>query len=163
VREGTLEPETPVRWGALWYWAPLGDWLAAIFFFSTDAMSAAHTSRFVEPLIRSIVPNASPETVYAVHVAVRKCGHLTEYGLLALLAFRAVRRGRPEPFRARWAAAAFAIASSYAVVDEFHQTFVASRTGNAGDVLVDMVGVAAALVALAWVRRRANSRARGDV
>ena len=150
-------------WGALWYWAPLAVWLAAIFVFSTDVMSAAHTSRFVEPIIRRLLPSASYETVYAVHVAVRKCGHLTEYALLGLLAFRAVRFGRSEPFRARWAAAALAIAASYALVDEYHQTFVSSRTGNLGDAAIDVVGAGAALVALAWARRRANSGVRRDV
>jgi len=126
-------------------------------------MSAAHTSRFVEPLIRNLLPGVSYETIYAVHVAVRKCGHLAEYALLGLLAFRAVRSGRPEPFRSRWAGAAFAIAAVYALVDEYHQTFVSSRTGNLGDAAIDVVGAGAALVVLAWARRRANSAGRRDV
>ena len=147
----------------MWYWAPLAVWLAAIFYFSTDAMSAAHTSRFVEPLIRRLLPDASYETVYAVHVAVRKCGHVAEYALLALLAFRAVRSGRPEPFRPRWAVAALTITALYALVDEYHQTFVSSRTGNLEDAAIDVVGAGAALVALAWARRRANSAGRRDV
>jgi VanZ family protein len=135
----------------------------AIFYFSTDVMSAAHTSRFVEPIIRRLLPGASYETVYAVHVAVRKCGHLSEYALLGLLAFRAVRSGRAEPFRPRWAAAALAIAVAYALVDEYHQTFVSSRTGNLGDAAIDVVGAGAALVALAWARRRVNPAGRRDV
>ena len=149
--------------GVLWYWAPLAVWLGAIFWFSTDAMSSAHTSRFVEPIVRAVLPRASYETVYAVHVAVRKCGHLAEYALLGLLAFRAVRSGRAEGFRPRWAVAALAIAVAYALVDEYHQTFVSSRTGNLGDAVIDVVGAGAALVALAWVRRRANRAGRRDV
>jgi VanZ family protein len=149
--------------GALWYWAPLAVWLAAIFCFSTDAMSAAHTSRFVEPIVRAMLPGASYETIYGVHVAVRKCGHLAEYALLGLLAFRAVRSGRAEPFRPRWAVAALAIAAVYALVDEYHQTFVSSRTGNLGDAAIDVVGAGAALVALAWARLRANRADRRDV
>ena len=136
------------------YWGPLAIWLAAIFFFSTDAMSAPRTSRFVEPLIRWVLPGATPETVYALHVAVRKCGHLAEYALVALLAFRALRAGRPEPFRASWAWAAFAVAVAYALVDELHQSFVSTRSGNVGDVLVDAAGAALALLALAWWRRK---------
>jgi VanZ family protein len=169
VRDEATSPEpvpaapSPKLRGALWYWAPLAVWLAAIFFFSSDALSAAHTSRFVEPIIRRLLPGASYETVYAVHVAVRKCGHLLEYALLALLAFRAVRSGRPEPFEPRWAAAALAVAALYALVDEYHQTFVTSRTGNLGDAAIDVVGAGAALVALAWSRTRVNSAARRDV
>jgi VanZ family protein len=117
-------------------------------------MSAPRTSRFVEPLIRWLLPDATPVTVYVLHVAVRKCGHLAEYALLALLAFRALRSGRAERFRSSWAGGAFAIAVAYALVDEFHQTFVSTRTGNLGDVLVDAVGAALALAALAWWRRK---------
>jgi VanZ family protein len=156
VRTETTAPgRAPASgWGALFYWAPLAVWLAAIFYFSTDAMSAEHTSRFIEPLIRRLLPDASPETVYVLHVGVRKLGHLAEYAVLGLLALRAVRSGRAEPFRPRWAAIAFAIAAGYALVDEYHQTFVRSRTGNLEDALVDMVGAAAALALYAWARRK---------
>lgn len=140
--------------GALSYWGPLALWLAAIFYFSTDAMSAGHTSRFVEPIIRFFLPRASADTVYLLHIAVRKLGHVTEYGLLALLAFRAVRGAGRTGFRPQWAAGAWAVAALYALVDEFHQTFVSSRTGTASDALVDMVGAFAALVLLAWAMRR---------
>ena len=136
------------------YWGPLAVWLAAIFYFSTDAMSAPRTSRFVEPLILWLLPDATPETVYALHVVVRKCGHLAEYALLGLLAFRAVRSGAAERFRATWAVWAFSIAVGYAVVDELHQSFVSSRSGNLGDVVVDAAGAALALAALAWWRRK---------
>ena len=140
-------------WSALWYWAPLVAWLAAIFYFSTDVMSSEHTSRFVEPLLRHLLPGVSPETVELLHKGVRKCGHLSEYALVSLLAFRGVRAGRPERFTWRWAAIAFGIAALYALTDEFHQTFVSSRTGNLGDAFVDMAGAAAALLVLARVRR----------
>jgi VanZ family protein len=117
-------------------------------------MSAPRTSRFVEPLIRWILPDATAETVYALHVVVRKCGHLAEYALLALLAFRALRSGRAERFRSEWAGGALAIAVVYALVDEFHQSFVSTRSGNLGDVLVDAAGAVLALAALAWWRRK---------
>lgn len=141
-------------WGALWYWAPLAVWLGAIFYFSSDVLSAEHTSHFVEPLIRRLLPGASDATVYGLHVAVRKAGHVTEYALLALLAFRAVRAGRRGEAPTRWVVAAFAIAASYALVDEYHQTFVRSRTGNLHDAVIDMVGAAAAMVFLVWMRNR---------
>ncbi len=153
-----MSTETRSWRGALWYWAPLAVWLGAIFYFSTDAMSSAHTSRFVEPLIRRLIPGASEETVYAIHWTIRKLGHVTEYGLLALLAFRAIRSGRAEAFRLSWAGWALAVATAYALVDEYHQTFVSSRTGNLGDVGIDMLGAALALGALAWVRRTPRTR-----
>jgi len=158
----TAEPARPARrvrwWGALWYWAPLAVWLGAIFYFSTDVMSAGHTSRFLEPLIRRLLPGASEPVVSGLHVAVRKTAHVTEYALLSLLAFRAVRSGRVLRFRAGWAFAAFAVAAAYALLDEFHQTFTSSRTGNLHDAVIDMVGAASALVFLAaYSRRRART------
>jgi VanZ family protein len=81
---------------------------------------------------------------------------VTEYALLALLAYRAVRSGRPARWRASWGVRAFLIAAAYALVDEYHQTFVSSRTGDIGDALIDMVGAAASLVVLAWWRTRSE-------
>jgi VanZ family protein len=135
--------------GALSYWGPLAVWLGAIFFFSTDAASVGRTSRYLEPLIRWLLPWAVEATVFAVHVAVRKAGHVFEYGLLALLAYRAMRRGRARAWSAAWAAWAFLLSAGYALVDEYHQTFTTSRSGDLGDVLIDCAGAAAAMIFLA--------------
>jgi len=45
----------------------------------------------------------------------------------------------------------------YAVSDDFHQSFVPSRTASAWDVLVDACGAATGL-ALIWSLRRAAKR-----
>lgn len=145
-------------WGLLWYWSPLFLWFAAIFVFSGDAMSAEHTSGFIEPLLRRLLPGTSEHVIYAVHVAVRKSGHVGNYAFLALLAFRALRSGRSGPWRWSWAAGAVAIAVGYAAADEFHQTFVASRTGTVDDVAIDAIGAAAAMCVLGWFRMRQSRR-----
>ncbi|MGZ8783093.1 MAG: VanZ family protein [Gaiellaceae bacterium] len=49
---------------------------------------------------------------------------------------------------------AFALGVSYAVTDEFHQSFVAGRRGTPLDVLIDAVGVALGLLAWRFVQRR---------
>jgi VanZ family protein len=144
-------------WGALWYWAPLAVWLGAIFYFSTDVLSSEHTSRFVEPAIRWLLPGASRETVEMFHIVVRKCGHLSEYAMVGLLAFRGVRAGRSVRFRARWAVAAFAIAAVYALTDEFHQTFVPSRTPSPVDVAIDTCGAALGLATRTLARSRLSA------
>jgi VanZ family protein len=135
----------------LWYWLPLALWLAAIFYFSTDAMSAKHTSRFLEPLIRSLLPWASYPTVVGVHMGIRKLGHVTEYALLTVLAFRAVRGGRTAPnWTPSWAAVAFAIAVAYAAIDELHQGFVSTRSASVFDVLTDASGALGAVAVISW-------------
>src|SRR5437762_14140264 len=71
------------------YWLPLLVWLGVIFFGSTDLMSAEHTSRFIVPFLRWLKPDISPETLASIHFIVRKCAHLSEYAVLALLLLRA--------------------------------------------------------------------------
>ena len=64
-------------------------------------------------------------------IVLRKLAHTVEYAVLGALVFRAVR-GVP---------AAVALASAFAVTDEFHQTFVSGRHGSPVDWLIDTVGV----------------------
>jgi VanZ family protein len=71
----------------------------------------------------------------------RKCAHMTEYAVLAVLLRRALGRN----------GTALLLASAYAVTDELHQTFVAGRHGSPIDWVIDTVG---ALLGLAILRRR---------
>jgi VanZ family protein len=85
-------------------------------------------------------------------LVLRKLAHMTEYGLLWLLWWRALGYRRP--------GGAAAITLAYAATDELHQTFVTGRHGTPVDVLIDGVGVAVAatLVQLRTgaLRRRAT-------
>ena len=61
---------------------------------------------------------------------IRKCAHLTEYAMLALLLWRAVRKpvkNDPRPWIWREARLALLLVVLYAASDEFHQLFVPSR------------------------------------
>ena len=77
-------------------------------------------------------------------VVLRKLAHMTEYGVLTLLWYRALAPAvsRPEPIAA-------SIALAYAITDEYHQSFVAGRHAAAIDIGVDLVGIVVALVVLA--------------
>ena len=79
----------------------------------------------------------------------RKLIHMSEYALLCLLFWRALRPAA-EPRRAIWLALLFAVA--YAATDEFHQHFVSGRHGTPVDVCIDAVGAGAAAL---LIRRRA--------
>jgi VanZ family protein len=76
----------------------------------------------------------------------RKLAHMTEFGLLWLLAHRALG------WRAPLAAAAFSIA--YAATDEIHQTFVRGRHGTPVDILIDATGIGLAYLGLTASRAR---------
>jgi hypothetical protein len=73
----------------------------------------------------------------------RKLAHAAEYGVLAVLLWRALDNG--------WAA--FWLATAYAVTDEIHQAFVAGRHASPLDVAVDAAGAAVGLVLVLRVRR----------
>jgi hypothetical protein len=79
----------------------------------------------------------------------RKLAHMTVFGALMLLWWRAV---------GLWPAAALTLA--YAGVDEWHQTFVEGRHGAVTDVAIDMLG--AALASAAWLRWGRRRFAAGD-
>ena len=125
--------------------------MAVIFSASTDSFSSGHTSRFIGPFLRWLNPNISPEAIQTVQLVVRKGAHMTEYALLAVLLWRALRRTPP---RAGWdgrrATIAFALAVAYAISDEIHQSFVPSRSGQVGDVLFDSAGAFLGLVMI-WI------------
>jgi hypothetical protein len=76
----------------------------------------------------------------------KKAGHLMEYGIFAVLLYRALggHYGRRWQFRL---ALAWTIALAYAVSDEFHQDRVPGRTAASSDVLIDGVGALIGLLA----------------
>lgn len=130
---------------------PLIAWMAFISFASTGNFSAGNTSRIIGPLVLWLFPDTSPETMLVIHGVTRKIAHLAEYALLGILAARAFRGSPREALRKRWFLVSLALVVVYALVDEYHQSFVPSRTGTIYDSLIDIVGGFAALVI---VRRR---------
>jgi VanZ family protein len=135
---------------------PLVVWLAFISFASSDSFSAGNTSRIIGPLILWLFPNTSPETLAVVHFITRKIAHFTEYAILAFLAARAFRMSPRTAIRSRWFLISLILVVTYALIDEYHQSFVPTRTASVWDSLIDMAG---GLAALLIVRRRKGAAA----
>ena len=153
VRSGLFPPvpQTPLA-RMCRYLVPVLIWMGFIFIGSGDVLSSTHTSRFLEPLVRWLLPSLTREAVGEIVFAIRKCGHLTEYAILWLLCWRALRqplKGDTRPWSWRDAEMALAFAAAYAISDELHQAFVPSRQGSAWDVLLDTSGAAVGLL-LVW-------------
>jgi VanZ family protein len=140
------------------YWLVILLWFALIFLASSDTQSSGRSSRIVRPIVLWLFPQASPQTVEKVVLGVRKCAHLTEYAVLALLFWRAFRQPVKRDSRPwSWAEARNACLGVvlYAATDELHQWFVPSRQASLLDVLIDSSGGALGLLALwAWGRWR---------
>jgi len=123
---------------------------------SADTKSSQRSSRIIGPLMRWLCPEMSEETIGLVVLFVRKCAHLTVYGFLALMYWRAFRRPVKNDTRPwSWIEARNAIIGVmiYAITDEVHQAFVPMRQGSVLDVFIDTIGGAVGLLAL-WTYGR---------
>jgi VanZ family protein len=137
-------------------WLPVLAWMAIIFAASSDTLSFQHSSRFLAPFLRWLVPGITELSIYHVIIAIRKMAHATEYALLFLLLYHALRVSlHPAELTWRWplAIATLTIVIAYAASDELHQTFVRTREGSIRDVLIDSTGAVFALLFL-WAFRR---------
>lgn len=130
-------------------YAPLIAWLAFISFASSDSFSAGNTSRIIGPLVLWLFPNTTPESLAVVHVVIRKLAHLTEYAILGFLAARAFRTSPHPAIRRRWFLISLGLIVAYALLDEYHQSFVPTRTASVFDSFYDMTGGLIALVIVA--------------
>jgi VanZ family protein len=127
--------------------------MLVIFSASSDRMSFRHSSRIIAPILHWLFPHMADTTVHAVVFAVRKAAHVTEYAILGLLVWRAIRKPNAASSRPwLWPQAGLCLlfVALYAASDEIHQAFVPTRQASAWDVLLDTLGGAFGLLFL-WI------------
>ncbi|HEY6395361.1 MAG TPA: VanZ family protein [Candidatus Binataceae bacterium] len=120
------------RWQDLNQWWPVIVWGLIIFALSTQAFSAANTSRIIDPILRFLFPSISNASIHVAHALIRKSAHFTEFGILFWLLVRGPMAGRPY--------LALGLCVLYAFLDEGHQVFVPGRTASLFDVALDSTG-----------------------
>ena len=133
------------------YWLPVVAFMVVIYSASGDSKSVQHSSRIIEPILRWLFPQLAHDTVWLIVLLVRKCAHLTEFAILALLVWRALDASTPPGPQAwswRLARNTWLFVALYAASDEIHQLFVPNRQASAWDVLIDSSGAAAGLLGL---------------
>lgn len=115
----------------LYYWAPVVCLMGIIFIFSSQSAV-------------QVTPTYWSEFTF------KKTLHLIEYGVLAVLVYRALRNtyrlSLVNTFYISWLVASF-----YGFTDEFHQTFIPTREGRLRDVIIDALGAALALYCLYYI------------
>ncbi len=147
---------TTDRHQALKAWIATILWLIVIAIESTQYLSSHNTSRFLFPLLHYLFA-MDRQHFETVHFYMRKGGHVFGYGLLSILLFRAWREtlptlGNPR-WTFRWANIAVLGTALVASLDEWHQSFLPSRTGTPRDVLLDTcAGIAAQILVFLWMR-----------
>jgi VanZ family protein len=143
-------------------WIPALIWLGIIAIESTNLLSSQHTSRLLYPLFHFLF-GISREQFEPWHFVIRKTGHVFGYGILSILLFRAWRttvsvRANPS-WSLVWASIAFFMSVAVASLDEWHQSFIPSRTGNVYDVLLDSAAaLVAQLVIVVWIWKKSHRR-----
>ncbi|MGH9882826.1 MAG: VanZ family protein [Pyrinomonadaceae bacterium] len=140
-------------------YAPLILWMGFISFASTGEFSAVNTSRIIRPILLWLFPNISNESLALVHVLVRKAAHFGEYAVLGFFAARASFTSSHQFLRSNWSRWSVVLIAGYALLDEYQQSFVPTRTASVYDSLIDTAGGLTALVIYAaWIRRRGRNR-----
>jgi VanZ family protein len=150
------EPQSIRR--RLWRYGPLVFWILFISFASTGEFSASNTSEVLRPILLWFFPNFSEARLAFVHFLTRKAGHFTEYAVLAFLARRAFITSAREFLQRYWFQLGLLLVVIYALLDEFHQSFVPSRTPSIYDSAIDIAG--GLTVLLIFKFRDRNSRQR---
>ena len=92
------------------------------------------------------------------HFLVRKAGHFSEYAVLAFLARRAFITSSQELLRRYWFRLGLLLVVVYALLDEFHQRFVPSRTPSIYDSAIDLAGGLTVLLICKLLSKRALER-----
>ncbi|MBM4458847.1 MAG: VanZ family protein [Chloroflexi bacterium] len=108
-------------------WATVLAWMSLIFYLSAQPD----------------LPNLTPGVPHLAEIG----GHLTVYGVLAVLLWWALRGAGVR----RSTAWALALTALYGASDELHQSFVPGRTMTAVDLAFDVVGAGLGLLAARWV------------
>ncbi|MEJ7617465.1 MAG: VanZ family protein [Pyrinomonadaceae bacterium] len=146
----------------LWRYGPVVIWMAFIFVASTSALSASNTSGLSRRLLQSFFSAPMDEEQFAFwHFLIRKFSHFAEYAVLALLLARAFATSSLIVLRRRYARAALLLVAAYALLDEFHQSFVPGRGASLYDSLIDIAGGAFALAFLSLFCALRKARAQG--
>lgn len=131
-------------------------WLGIIVTESTNLASDDNTRRILYPLLHFLLGLDSAH--FPVwHAVIRKSGHFVGYFTLSWLLFRAWRDTFPFPGKAwsiQWARISFFMAALVSCLDEWHQTFLPSRTGRLHDVVLDSAAALIAQVVLFLILRK---------
>ena len=147
---------TSDRHNVLKAWIAAILWLIVIAIESSTLLSAHNTGRLLYPILHFLF-GVDHSHFERWHFFFRKGGHVFGYGLLSILLFRAWREtlpalGNPK-WTVRWANIAILGTAFVASLDEWHQSFLPSRTGRWQDVVLDTcAGVAAQILTLLWFR-----------
>ena len=154
-KQGTAYPSTRQR---LWRYGPLLLWILFISLASTSEFSAGNTSQIIRPILLWLFPDISEARVATIHFLTRKAAHFSEYAVLAFLAQRAFITSAHAFIQRYWFQLGLLLVVLYALLDEYHQSFVPTRTPSIYDSAIDVAGGLTVLLIFKAYRKRTGER-----
>jgi len=147
-------------------WIALILWLIVIAIESSAYFSAHNTGRILYPLLHFLF-GLDRSRFEDWHFFIRKGGHVLGYGLLSILLFRAWREtlpaeGNPK-WTFRWANISVLGTALVGSLDEWHQSYIPSRTGSVQDVILDTcAGIGAQILLFLWMKPGTSPESHGS-
>jgi hypothetical protein len=146
----------PTQPNLLRAWWPASVWIGLISIESTDMFSSKNTGSMLYALLTRLFGPINLYDFLIFHFYLRKTGHVVGYGMLALLLLRGWRAtlGYSRDLLIRASVLSWIGTAFVASMDEWHQSFIPSRTGTIHDVILDSIaGLVFLLIANLWLRR----------
>jgi VanZ family protein len=147
----------------LWkVWLAAGLWLLLIAIESSNLLSSANTGHILYVILTFFFGPIDMDKFNFWHHIMRKTGHVLGYGILSVLLFRAWKATFPDNYLTwswRWTYLAFFGTALVATLDEWHQSYLPSRTGTYRDVILDSSAAIAAQLLLYFLVRSSKSPA----
>lgn len=135
-----------------WRWGPLLLWMAVIFFASSSSNPYQVLPGRWQIGCAQLMKSSDLQNLLCQNDTVGQISHLAEYGLLALLAARAVSWKEPRKRLIITLLGVLLGCFLYGLSDEIHQLFVPGRTFQTADLMLDLAGsLVGALIV--WVVR----------
>ncbi|OAT72494.1 VanZ family protein [Parageobacillus thermoglucosidasius] len=135
--------------GKIQRWGFVVLWCIVIYCFSEFSLFTGENTKRILEAVLTYVPfgHGGDGTSSPLNFIVRKLAHLIEFGILAVLVWRAL-----SPKRAAYVGA-WLFATVYAMTDEWHQSFEPGRTAAPKDVAIDSCGALLALIGVFFYMR----------
>ena len=123
-------------------------WMVVIFLLSHEvAVESTARSDVIVSVLHGVGLDSATEFVT---VLVRKSAHFLAYAVLGGMFYWVLQGYGLQMHKA--IVISLALAAVYAISDEVHQTFIAGRSGEVGDVLIDTLGALAGIGVVAVAR-----------
>lgn len=127
-------------------------WMMGIFFFSHQPAELSNENNFfIADILRTCDLELFTSMDYDIlNLLIRKAAHITEYFILFMLLYFAIKK--LSQYRERILKDSILRASIstilYACTDEFHQLFIQGRAGRIQDVLIDSMGIVVGILVI---------------